>query len=59
VHTTKFYLTDYLKKRAQTYQLNDYITVPSASTTSGAANLTGPETLQFGDEYFFNGLIRK
>jgi hypothetical protein len=55
--TTKFYLTDYLKKRAQTYQLNDYITVPSASTTSGAANLTGPETLQFGDEYFFNGLL--
>ena len=55
---TRFYLTDYLKKRAQTYQLNDYITVPSASTTSGAANLTGPNTLQFGDEYFFNGQLQ-
>ena len=56
--STKFYLTDYLKKRATTYQLNDYITVPSASTTTGAADLTGPETLQFGDEYFLNGQIQ-
>ena len=55
--STKFYLTDYLKRVSTTYQLNDYITVPSASTTTGAANLTGPETLQFGDEYFFNGLL--
>ena len=55
--STKFYLTDWLKKRATTYQLNDYITIPSASTTTGSANLTGPQTLQFGDEYFFNGLI--
>jgi hypothetical protein len=55
--STKFYLTDWLKKRSTTYQLNDYIIVPSASTTTGAANLTGPETLQFGDEYFFNGLL--
>jgi hypothetical protein len=55
--STKFYLTDYLKRVATTYQLNDYITIPSASTTTGAANLTGPETLQFGDEYFFNGLL--
>ena len=55
--TTKFYLTDWLKKRSTTYQLNDYITVPSASTTSGSVDLTGPETLQFGDEYFFNGVL--
>ena len=55
--SAKFYLTDYLKRVSTTYQLNDYITVPSASTTTGAANLTGPETLQFGDEYFFNGLL--
>jgi len=55
--TTKFYLTDWLKKRSTTYQLNDYITVSSASTTSGSVDLTGPQTLQFGDEYFFNGLL--
>ena len=56
--STKFYLTDYLKRVATTYQLNDYITIPSASTTTGAANLTGPQTLQFGDEYFLNGQIQ-
>ena len=54
---TKFYLTDYLKRVSQTYQLNDYISIASASTTTGAANLTGPQTLQFGDEYFFNGAL--
>ena len=55
--TTRFYLTDWLQKRAQTYTLNDYITVPTATNTSNVPYLSGQQLLQFGDEYFFNGVL--
>ena len=53
--STKFYLTAANQATATTYNLDNYITVPSASTTAGVTYLTGPQLLQFGDEYFFNG----
>tara|TARA_R110002012_G_scaffold7802_8_gene36200 strand:+ start:34429 stop:37074 length:2646 start_codon:yes stop_codon:yes gene_type:complete len=54
---TRFFLTKSLMDDGESYTLNDYITVPTATSTSGAKNLTGPQLLQFGDEYFYNGVL--
>jgi len=45
--STTFYLTAANMVTGTTYNLNDYITIPSATTES--------DLLQFGDEYFFYG----
>ena len=45
--STTFYITRANQVTATTYNLNDYITIPSATTQS--------DLLQFGDEYFFYG----
>ena len=56
--STQFHLTAANIATGTTYSLNDYITIPSASTTSSSSVLTGPQLLQFGDEYFFNGVLQ-